>query len=419
MGPGAACNLLFSFIIYGIIPFIRNKKITRRIIKHLAAWINKWRFYGLERDEYRKFIQQSFINNLNSLRQASFMVFVLAVVFALFPLLIEKNNNKLIWYLSSAFIALFMGVFLNRECKQQKQGKIISSKFIYAMITLYYINVITFGIYLGIWSNPGKVAVSFMGILICSLLLFIIPPLFTFFLTLGAMAAFITSAIHVKTFDDWIMDTVNALFAGYIGLFFSWQSTMFRMSLIATAHKYQSERDSYYQQSTVDELTQLKNRRDFTQTFLRFLTNYRQSDKYLCIALLDIDYFKKYNDHYGHLMGDECLRTIGKTLKKLQESTGIYNARVGGEEFAMIWFEDKTEDVNEITSRINQMVIDQKIPHERSKAAPYVTISIGVHVTPCRPTNDMDSLYDLADKALYTAKSQGRNRTVITITESK
>jgi len=312
-----------------------------------------------------------------------------------------------------------MGVFLSHECGQQKQGKIVSSKFIYAMITLYYINVITFGIYLGIWSNPGKVAVFFMGILICSLLLYVIPPLFTLSLTLGAMAVFIASAIHVKTFDNWIMDTVNALFAGYIGLFFSWQSAMFRMSLIATAHKFEKERDSYYQQSAVDELTGLKNRRDFTQTFLRFLTNYRQSDKYLCIALLVIDYFKKYNDHYGRLMGDECLRTIGKILKKLQENTGIYNARVGGEEFAMIWFEDKPEDVNEITSRINQMVIEQNIPHEKSKSAPYVTVSIGAHIVPCRPTNDMDSLYELADQALYTAKDQGGNRAVITTTDSK
>jgi len=382
--------------------------------KRLRALLVHWRFYGLEQEEYRKCIKRSFITNLYGLRQASFSVFVLASVFAISPLFIERNLVKLVWYLIAALIALFMGLFLNHKCRQHKQGIIISRKFIYAMIALYYINVITFGVYLGIWSNPGKIAVSFMVILICALFLYIVSPLFILSLTLCSMTVFIVFSVMVKTFDNWTLDVINVLFAGYVGLFFGWQSTMFRMSLISTAAKYQNERDSYYQQSTVDELTQLKNRRDFTQTFQRFLTNYRQSDKYLCIALMDIDFFKKYNDHYGHLMGDECLRAIGRTLKKLQESTGIYNARVGGEEFALIWFEDKIEDVKEIASRINQMVIDLNIPHEKSEAAPYVTISIGVHVVPCGSSTDKDGLYDLADKALYAAKSGGRNRAVIT-----
>jgi diguanylate cyclase (GGDEF)-like protein len=399
---------------YDIIP-LKGIKIKRRYFGRLAALLNHWRFYGLEPDEYRKCVKQNFITNLYGLRQASFSVFVLAAVFALFPLLIEKNLVKLVWHLIAAFIALFMGIYLNHKCRQHKQGKEISRKFIYVMITLYYVNVITFGVYLGIWSNPGKIAVSFMVILICALFLYIISPLFILSLTLAAMAVFITLSVMVKTFDNWTLDMINALFAGYVGLFFGWQSTMFRMSLISTANKFQNERDSYYQQSTVDELTQLKNRRDFTQTFQRFLTNYRQSDKFLCIALLDIDFFKNYNDHYGHLMGDECLRSIGRTLKKLQESEGIYNARVGGEEFALVWFEDKIEDVKEIASRINQMVIDLKIPHAKSAAAPYVTVSVGVHVVPCGSSGDKDVLYDLADKALYAAKSEGRNRAVITI----
>ena len=380
----------------------------------LVALFNNWRFYGLEQDEYRKCMKRSFIDNLYGLRQASFSIFVLALVFALAPVLIERNFTKLIWYISTAVVALFMGIFLSYKCSRHKQGKAVSTRFVYAMIAAYYANIITFGIYLSVWSNPGKVAVSFMGILICALFLYVVPPLFTLLLTLGAMASFITATVMVKSFSDWTMDTVNVLFAGYVGLFFGWQSTMFRMSLLTAANKFEDERNNYYIQSTIDELTQLKNRRDFTQTFRRFLTNYRQSDKYLCVAILDVDYFKNYNDHYGHLMGDDCLRAIGRTLINLHDTTGIYNARVGGEEFALIWFEDKVEDVKEITTRINQMVIDLNIPHEKSEAAPYVTVSIGVHVTPCSPDNDMDSLYDLADKALYTAKSAGRNRAVIT-----
>jgi diguanylate cyclase (GGDEF)-like protein len=328
----------------------------------------------------------------------------------------EKNFSKLVWYLVTALIALFMGIFLNHKCRQHKQGKTVSNGFIYAMIAVYYTNVISFGIYLSVCSNPETVAVSFMGILICALFLYMISPLFILSLNLIAMAAFITATVIVKQFDHWSMDLVNVLFAGYIGLFFGWQSTMFRMSLIATASKFENERDNYYHQSTIDELTQLKNRRDFKQTFQRFLANYRQSDKYVCIALFDIDFFKNYNDYYGHLMGDECLRTLGVALKKLQESTGVYNARVGGEEFAMIWFENDIENVKDFCAKLNRMVLELKIPHIKSQAAPYITVSIGVHMAPCSHSNEMDALYDLADKALYVAKSSGRNRAVITTT---
>jgi diguanylate cyclase (GGDEF)-like protein len=394
----------------------RNLKIKKHYFRRFpGALLKKWRFYGLKTEDYRKCTRQNFANNLYSLRQANFLTAVLAAVFSPFSIIVEGKFIKAVWYLSTALIALFMGIFINHKCNMHNQGKTAGRRFIYAMITAYYVNVIAFGIYMGVWANPGKIAVTFMGILICALFFFIVSPLYTLTLTLCSMAVFITAAVIVKPFSDWSLDLVNVLFAGFVSLFINWQSTMSRMSLITAASRFEDERDSYYHQSTVDELTQLKNRRNFTQTFHRFLTTYRQSDKYLCIALLDIDFFKNYNDHYGHLMGDDCLRAIGRALRDLHNSTGIYNARVGGEEFAMIWFESKADDVRKITSRVNQMIIDLNIPHAKSEAAPYITVSIGVHVTPCSPDNDMNELYDLADKALYTAKSSGRNKAVITM----
>jgi diguanylate cyclase (GGDEF)-like protein len=384
----------------------------------MRGLLDNWRFYGLKEEEYRECMKQTYIKNLYSLRKVNFAVAVLAFVFTLFPLLVERNFIKSIWEFLSGLIALVLGVYINHKCCQHKQGKTISNRFIKAMIIVYYANVVLFGIYLGVWSNPGKLAVSFMGILICALSLLIIPPRFALTLTLGAIVLFITATVSVKPFRDWSLDTVNALFAGCVSLFFGWQTTMFRMSLALAASRLEDERNSYYHQSTVDELTQLKNRRDFFQNFQRFLTNYRQSDNYLCIAIMDIDFFKNYNDHYGHPMGDECLRAIGRTLKNLQESTGVYAARVGGEEFGLIWFEEKAENVTVITSRVNNMISELGIPHEKSVAAPYVTVSIGVYVAECRASNNMDNLYNLADKALYAAKTGGRNRAVITTSDS-
>ncbi|MDR0466611.1 MAG: diguanylate cyclase [Deltaproteobacteria bacterium] len=170
---------------------------------------------------------------------------------------------------------------------------------------------------------------------------------------------------------------------------------------------------NYRNQSTTDELTKLNNRRDFMKTFQRRLFRYRSTDDWLCIALIDVDFFKNYNDHYGHQQGDECLRAIGIVLKSF-ESMGVYAARVGGEEFALIWYEKDAEHISQGSIlRIQQGINNLQIPHEQSEVAKHVSVSIGICALRCGMSNDVRALYNLADKALYTAKNTGRNRTVV------
>ncbi|MCL2480521.1 MAG: GGDEF domain-containing protein [Spirochaetaceae bacterium] len=354
-----------------------------------------------------------FINNLYNLRQANIAVIVVGFCFTLFPLLIENNFFKAGVQLVLVVVAALLCIFVSHKISQHKQGRHINKRLIYTQIILYYANIILFGIYLGIFANPEKLAVSFMGILICALCLFNISPLFSLYSTLGAISLFIAASIFIKTPGNYSFDIVNVLFAGCVAQFFGWKITMFRMSLASSAGKLEEERNRYYGQSLLDELTQLKNRRDFMQTFQRFLSNYRQSDNFLCIAMIDIDFFKNYNDYYGHAKGDECLCAVGKALKDLNERMGIYAARVGGEEFALIWFEKEVANVGNVTSEISQMISNLNIHHERSNIASNITVSIGVQVVQCGSHYDLHTLYDLADKALYTAKRNGRNQIVI------
>jgi diguanylate cyclase (GGDEF)-like protein len=379
----------------------------------MKAFFNKWRFYGLGQDEYKKCMEKTFDGNVSGLRKASAMVAVVAASFSFFPLIVEKNIFKAGFYIGTAIVAILMYIFVRYKFNQSRKEKQVSNRFIYTLITLYYANIILFGIYLGVWANPGKLAGAFIGIIICALFLFNIPSLLHLCLTFVAMTIFITATIWVKSFSDWILDVPNAVFAGAISISIGWQIIKNRMSLILFASKMEAERDSYYDQSTIDELTQLRNRRDFMLTFQRYLSNYRQTDNFLYIAILDIDFFKNYNDYYGHPEGDECLRKIGKVLKDLQNSMNIYAARIGGEEFALLWFEEEFTNADNVASRINQMIHDLNIQHEKSEVAPYVTVSIGVHIVRCGTSFDIHALYDLADKALYTAKKNGRNRTVV------
>ena len=359
-------------------------------------------------------MDKTFPDNIGRLVRVNIIVAVLALLFMIFPIFVQNEPLKALNYFITSLIAVLFFIIASFVYKHYKKQKKYNKVLVYTLIILYYLNVIAIGIYLGVWANPGQFAVSFMCILICALFLFNISPIYYFSLTIGAIGLFIAAvAIFKNDFGVLSIDITNVIFAGFISLFFGWQIIMFRISSTAKVDKLESERNSYQNQSTIDELTQLKNRRDFFQTFQRFLLNYRKSDNFICVAILDIDFFKNYNDLYGHPQGDECLRTIGKALGGLRESKKIYPARIGGEEFALVWFEEEFDNAEKVASYVLQMIRDLNIKHEKSSIAPYVTISIGVHISPCGSTSDTQALYDLADKALYAAKTQGRNRSVI------
>ena len=168
--------------------------------------------------------------------------------------------------------------------------------------------------------------------------MFVNPFVFNLCLTAGAMIVLSVTSVIFKPPGIFIHDIINTFIAGGLSLYFSWQITKLRIGLELSTNILEHDRDTYHDQSTIDELTQLNNRRDFIQTFQRYLSNYRTSDDWLCVAIADIDFFKNYNDFYGHPKGDDCLRSIGKMFSQMKEDSSIYAARVGGEEFAMLWF---------------------------------------------------------------------------------
>jgi diguanylate cyclase (GGDEF)-like protein len=376
--------------------------------------LRSWRFYLLEQEHYKECMRKMSVSNLHALYWVDAAVALLAVVFAIFPLIVENNVKKAMVYFATAAFMLLFCVFTKRKFNLVSQGKQQAGTwFIYTLITIYYATVMSFGIYLGVWSNPHGMAVVFMCFIICALFLFITPIVFNICLTLSALSVFIVSSVLFKSPDIWAFDVVNAVLAGCASLFFGWKIIAYRLAAVSIAIMLEQERNSYYNQSTIDELTQLKNRRDFILTFQRYLSHYRDLDQRRCNAIIDIDFFKKYNDYYGHQKGDECLRAVGEVLNSLRDSMGVYAARVGGEEFALLWFEKEACVVNDVVSRVNQMIKNLNIPHIKSRTAPHITVSMGVYIAQCSVPYDMDTLYNLADKALYSAKRKGRNCAVV------
>jgi diguanylate cyclase (GGDEF)-like protein len=161
--------------------------------------------------------------------------------------------------------------------------------------------------------------------------------------------------------------------------------------------------------SSLDGLTGLFNRRYFDDNLLKEWKQAIRDSTSLSLLIVDIDYFKDYNDYYGHLEGDDCLRRVAQSLyEALLRPTDIV-ARYGGEEFTVILPNTGSEGAEKVAKRMMDSVARLDIVHKTSSVAETVTISIGV--SSILPTGKLavTSLLDRADKALYQAKEEGRN----------
>ena len=131
------------------------------------------------------------------------------------------------------------------------------------------------------------------------------------------------------------------------------------------------------------------------------------------VLLLDIDYFKKYNDTLGHLEGDEALKTVALCLKNQIKRETDFIARFGGEEFVcLLPFINKDEAIDYAKTLV-QNIENLNLPHPKSEVSQYITISAGLATTIPDSNNSLTQLLDNADKALYSAKASGRNRAVM------
>lgn len=162
--------------------------------------------------------------------------------------------------------------------------------------------------------------------------------------------------------------------------------------------------------ATLDGLTKIANRRCFDDYLAREWQRHLREQQPLTLILIDIDYFKRYNDHYGHQGGDECLIRVAQTIAQVAQRAIDLVARYGGEEFVAILPNTTLEGGLIIAEAMRQAIAALAIPHAQSAVQPYVTLSIGVaDLLPTRDTHAED-LIAKADVALYRAKHQGRNQ---------
>ncbi len=212
-------------------------------------------------------------------------------------------------------------------------------------------------------------------------------------------------------FNEIAFTTMLLIFVNWVGAFCCYQleHAERRSFLDAKVLNQLAERDG---------LTSLYNRRSYDQYAERIWRQSRREHAQLTLLLIDIDYFKPFNDCYGHQAGDDALKAVAKVISLSAQRPLDFAARYGGEEFALILYGPAHEYGRELPEQLRESVRSLKIPNIDSKTDQYLTVSIGVAIILPGSARSLTGAIQMADEALYQAKEEGRNRVIIKESDS-
>ena len=180
-------------------------------------------------------------------------------------------------------------------------------------------------------------------------------------------------------------------------------------SLSASNRELEESNEQLLELSSTDGLTQVANRRHFDSQLQREWGRAQRAENWLSYIMVDIDFFKPFNDHYGHLKGDDCLKEVAQALQGVLRRPGDFVGRYGGEEFAILSPDTPPEGALILAEKVRCVIEDLQIPHRGSPVAGHVSVSVGVTSAIPGAEGSVNDLIYTADRALYEAKHRGRN----------
>jgi len=217
----------------------------------------------------------------------------------------------------------------------------------------------------------------------------------------GQKVAYIISYDKDDTIKKYYFEFYLSLFIGIMGL----------LVIYFLTKKLTSAYETIKRQAILDALTEVPNRRYFSERVLTEFNRSKRQQQPLSVIMCDVDNFKAYNDTYGHGNGDQCLKKIAQALKESIKRPVDFCARYGGEEFVVLLPDTGLDGALHVAERIRSNVEDMKIYHEKSLPAKVVTLSLGVTTSEKDNLFSHEELVKHADMALYMAKESGRNQT--------
>ena len=258
--------------------------------------------------------------------------------------------------------------------------------------------------------NQIQVPVSIEGLMLFMLTVYIVPSIFAWQKLLVGMLIFTAYVALLFYKQSELTELLHAfIYLGLINLGGGIHSFSFDKQL---RDNYQS-RKILEKIAHTDHLTGAHNRHRFEEDFNQILKLAKQEQAFIGLYIVDVDEFKQYNDHYGHLQGDQCLVAIAQTLLSLCSHEKDRCIRFGGEEFILVKYADSLAALESWGQALLQGIRDLEIVHEYSSVADHVTVSIGAAFIQAREKETRASLMARADAALYQAKKAGRDRLLL------
>ena len=387
----------------------------------------KWLYYSLTKEDYDNSTDKEFPQNYNNLWYIGLVFFLLSIFYAcltafpiflrlpLLPYTLSITASKWHFILSFALVlsVLIIAIIAKKRYKKYEIDKTVSKKHYLILVTALFFTTIAAAIHLNLWSLLHAYDHLILVFMVVFMNLVIVPPVMNLVLVILASFAFLTVSYFFRDTNIWHLDILNIIIILPITLTSNWYVSMNKIKASFFAIQLKKENESLKTQSTEDPLTGLKNRRDFEQRLQRYLFNYRENDNFLNLGMLDIDHFKQYNDNLGHPEGDKVLKKIAEILTVPWDNKSVYAARVGGEEFALLWFGRDESESERIVLKLQDRMRSIGIEHPASLVSNMITISLGVCVVQSGSSITGDILYKLADEILYEAKNSGRNKAII------
>ena len=225
----------------------------------------------------------------------------------------------------------------------------------------------------------------------------------------------LAAVLNTGRYDlGWYVGRIYGLLAaGFLLIVLLSENARHYARLVKVSAELRTANDTLWQISMKDGLTELANRRSFDTHLAEQLAVAVRHSRSLALVMVDVDHFKKYNDEYGHLAGDECLKLIATALDSCCQRPTDLAARYGGEEFALVLPDTDRIGAAHIAEAVRTAVSDLKIPHRKSSTGAHVSISSGVAVMHPGAAMTAEMLIGNADQALYKAKSSGRNQVTL------
>ena len=366
---------------------------------------NRWVYLRQDRTTYFLCRGELMRRNLGVIAIASGVVAVLMAGTAVVFYVAQRDVLRLVACIAEAVLQTAICVTAAWMLHRKRDFGVWPNILAGAMTVLMYLPAI----YLGTVGSEGDLAVMIVVLFLLCQVACDLPPLQNALTVLPALALFLFLSPRWKTPYRAFYDVIHATLSTVIGLVLSYRKSCEAMAGIVAAEQLKKSNFALYHSSTTDELTGLRNRRQMFEQIERVDALCQEKGLMLACAVLDMDCFKAYNDHYGHPAGDRLLHAAGTAMAAFSDEAGaeLSVGRIGGEEFLAVWPEKSAAHAEKTAEQLRRTVGALRIEHASSDADKYASMSAGLCVL---PAGSVQQAYPLADRALYRAKDAGKNR---------